>query len=79
MTEKFYKPNCVMCSAVDRWASKNGVKFDAAHDVTQSPEAMSRAQEIAERYGKFDMPLVVRDGELVSSGFSPDKLAALVN
>lgn len=79
MTEKFYKPSCVACTAVDRWAEKRGVKFDAAYDVTRNPEAMSRAQEIAERYGKFDMPLIIRDGELVSSGFSPDKLQVLVN
>lgn len=79
MTEKFFKPSCVACTAVDRWATKNGLTFDATYDVTQDAAAMTRAQEIAARYGKFDMPLVIRDGELVSSGFSPDKLATLVN
>lgn len=69
----YTKPGCPQCDATKRKLDQAGVRYDSV-DVTADPAA--RVEVVA--LGYTSLPVVVVPDGRHWSGFSPDRIAALV-
>ena len=73
MITLYSRENCVPCRMVKLFLIENDIDF-YEKDTGINPVY---AEEVR-KMGYQSVPLLVKDGEVVSSGFEPDKLRALL-
>lgn len=69
----YSKNNCVPCNHIKALFANNGVEFEE-RNVSNNPEFVDEVRAL----GYQSVPLVVKDGEVVSNGLQMDKISPLL-
>lgn len=73
MITVYSKTNCVPCKMVKLFLTENDIEF-YEKNVDTNPVYANEVREM----GYQSVPLLVKDGEVISTGFEPSKLESLL-